>query len=1192
MAASHRRALAVACALIASLLRPPVADAATPVVGDRKALLLLPIASGTPGQEWAAKALGGILEDGFGSLRSVRLVAGTARTVALRELAASATATPEVFRDICRRAGADLAVLGGSTLVAGQLALELRAFDVGAGKELLTFHGSEPVAGAFSLVGGAIGHVAAQAGFAVTEPLFPRGVTVSLEAYAAYRAALLEEAPAARVEKLRGVLRLDANYADPARRLGIELFRQGSLDEALVVLERAVALDPKVAEARNNYGVALAAAGRAEPAQREFEEAVSLAPDYAEARLNLARVLEDRGSLSNAEKQYAAILEADAGNDKARAGIAALYDRTGRPELAVKEFRQLSARRPDLAEGEFIRIGQEARKAREYARAEKFFLRATDVNPQFAPGWAELGTNSYLAGEYPKGVEYFRKALMIDPGQAAYHYYLALALDKGRQQDEALREYRRAVELGGPPEARLGLARAALESGDPGLAVEELNRVLVASPENAEAKVLLAQATGEMEARRRLVEGQSQFANQRLARLEQIVADANRANRELEARLQAVTQEKRLLAEVGARERGTVQAEAASPPAAAGPAPAVPPAAGKGPAPASGGPAADETARGATRAGELGRDVERLRGELATERDARRREGAEAQAALALLRAEKDRLGRELAEERERLKHGAERAQEDLAAAQAKILELGRGSGEVVELRLRLASLQADLARAQTGLAQEREAHRAENERLKAELAASGVARAELAKQATEASELKGRLQAVEGGVAKAEEAQRAERARGESAVAAERETRRVETERIKAELAASEAACETARGKLATLANEAASLNVQLLAAQGALSRAEDAQRAERERGEQLLAAERADRRAEVEKLRAELAAGQFKRQEKERLLQELAAEKSRAAAAQAGRVKSESAQAAEREARAADIEKLRVELAAAQVRRQDRDRLTQELAGERERARREQGGREKAEQALAGEREQAAKAMAAERASRQSEVDRLKAEAAGSLGCAQDRDRLTQELAAVRALVLTEQAGREKAERAVAAERERGEQAVAGEREESRRLATQNAVRVGALETQLKTQTETLLAREAELAAARDQQAAFAAQLAKGRADLELLAERKVALEARAAEVSRTLAERDSALEKARLAVRDLALELGRSALRTQSWEKARGYLEQASEVDPRSGEAWYGLGEALFQLGQYEKSKQMYDKAKQIY
>ena len=66
----------------------------------------------------------------------------------------------------------------------------------------------------------------------------------------------------------------------------------------------------------------------------------------------------------------------------------------------------------------------------------------------------------------------------------------------------------------------------------------------------------------------------------------------------------------------------------------------------------------------------------------------------------------------------------------------------------------------------------------------------------------------------------------------------------------------------------------------------------------------------------------------------------------------------------------------------------------------------------------------------------------------------------------------------------------------------------------------------------------------------------------------------------------------MRDLALELGRNALRTQSWEKARGFLEQAAAADPRSAEAWYGLGESLFQLGQYDKSRQMYDKAKQIY
>ncbi|MHB8834350.1 MAG: tetratricopeptide repeat protein [Candidatus Methylomirabilia bacterium] len=1040
------RTLKVAGALVAGLLLSGASGVAGLAAKDRASLLLLPIASGTPGQEWSAKALGGILEDGFGSVRSVRLVAGTAREAALRELSASDTVTPEAFRDICRRAGADLAVLGGSTLVEGRLALEIRVFHVATARELPSFHGDEPLARGFNLVEAAVRHVAAEAALDIPETLFPGGVTVSLEAYAAYRAALLEESAPARVEKLRGVLELDGNYAEPARRLGVELFRQGSLDEALGVLERAVALGPKVTEARNNFGVALAAAGRKEQAQREFEEAVALAPDYAEARLNLARVFEDQGNFSNAEKQYTAVLEADAGNDKARAGLAALYDRTGRPELAVTEFRRLSARRPDLAEADFIRSGQEARKAREYPRAEKFFLRAADINPQFAQTWAELGTNSYLAGEYPKGVEYFRKALTLDPGQASYHYYLGLALDKGRQQDEALREYRRAVELGGPPEARLGLARAALESGDPGLAVEELNRLLVASPDHAEAKILLAQATGEMEARRRLVEGQSQFANQRLARLEQIVADTNRVNRELEARLQSVTQEKRLLEQQTLSDREAAQGGLKEP------SPAV---TGK-PAIADDGSTAEAVARDKARAEQLERDVERLERELAAERDARRREGAEAQAALALLRTDQERNGQLLAEGRERLKSEAERFQTELAAAQAKILELGRGSGEVAEMRQRLVGLQADLSKAQTGIGQERKTFLQEESRLKTELAA-------------------------------------------------EREARRVEAERFKAELGASE----VARNGLAKQVIDAAELKGRLLAAQASSAKAEEAQQAERVRGERALAAEREERQAEVQKLRAELADGRFKVQEQDRLLLDLAAIKTQALSAQAAL--------------------------------------------------------EKVERAVAAEREKAAAAQAAERASRQSEIEKLKADLA---------------------------AAQEKAERAVAAERERGETIVAKEREESRRQIAQVTTRIGALEAQVKTQAGNLQARESELTAALARESSVVAQHAKGQAELEMLAERQAALETRAVAQSRTLAERERALEQARLSVRDLALEFGRNALRMQSWEKARGYFEQAAEADPRSGEAWYGLGEALFRLGQYEKSKQMYDKAKEIY
>jgi len=96
--------------------RPRTANAAHAATGGgaRRSLLLLPIASGSPGQEWSARALGGILEEGFGSLGALRLVGGPAREGALRGLSSGATLPPDEFFAVCRRAGADLAVLGGA----------------------------------------------------------------------------------------------------------------------------------------------------------------------------------------------------------------------------------------------------------------------------------------------------------------------------------------------------------------------------------------------------------------------------------------------------------------------------------------------------------------------------------------------------------------------------------------------------------------------------------------------------------------------------------------------------------------------------------------------------------------------------------------------------------------------------------------------------------------------------------------------------------------------------------------------------------------------------------------------------------------------------------------------------------------------------------------------------------------------
>jgi tetratricopeptide (TPR) repeat protein len=213
-----------------------------------------------------------------------------------------------------------------------------------------------------------------------------------------------------------------------------------------------------------------------------------------------------------------------------------LYERTGRTELAIQEFRILSQRNPELAENYFIDLGIGARKAKEFENAEKFFLRAVDINPQFSRSYAELGTNSYLGGDYDKSMEYFRKALALEPQRPEYHHYLGMALEKSGLQEEARESFQRSAELGGPPETRVSLAKMYLSSGEVSRAIDELNLVLEESPSDEEAKVLLVRAMDRAESEQKRSEERAEFATHRLTRLESIIEDLTRSNRNLESR--------------------------------------------------------------------------------------------------------------------------------------------------------------------------------------------------------------------------------------------------------------------------------------------------------------------------------------------------------------------------------------------------------------------------------------------------------------------------------------------------------------------------------------------------------------------------------------------------------------------------------------------------------------------------------
>jgi tetratricopeptide (TPR) repeat protein len=119
------------------------------------------------------------------------------------------------------------------------------------------------------------------------------------------------------VSQCRGVLgklgddpRKTAAYAKVRGTLGLALYRQGRVKEAMNELERAVAEDPRLAAAHNTLGMIFHELGKGEAAAANFKAALQADPGLAEAAYNLGlyyqEELEELGRIEARARQAGA----------------------------------------------------------------------------------------------------------------------------------------------------------------------------------------------------------------------------------------------------------------------------------------------------------------------------------------------------------------------------------------------------------------------------------------------------------------------------------------------------------------------------------------------------------------------------------------------------------------------------------------------------------------------------------------------------------------------------------------------------------------------------------------------------------------------------------------------------------------------------------------------------------------------
>jgi tetratricopeptide (TPR) repeat protein len=304
--------------------------------------------------------------------------------------------------------------------------------------------------------------------------------------------------------------------------LGIALFDQGRILEAIAQYEKVLQIKPDLAEAHTNLGNALAKIpGRLDEAIAQYKEAVRLKPGYVPAHFSLANAFDDEGHTDEAIEQSGEALRIRPTSAEAHSNLGGELSKVpGRMNDAIDEFEVAIRLKPELAEAhsglgtalskvpgrmddaiaqcqEAIRLNPDDAKAHNNfgnvlikspgraADAVAQFLDAVRLDPDMAAAHNNLGNAFSGQGRTDEAIVQFKEALRLMPNSPEAHSNLgnAFARAPGRL-DEAIAQYTEALRLNpNYVSAHNNLASALNAEGRPAAAVAEFEEALRLNPD-------------------------------------------------------------------------------------------------------------------------------------------------------------------------------------------------------------------------------------------------------------------------------------------------------------------------------------------------------------------------------------------------------------------------------------------------------------------------------------------------------------------------------------------------------------------------------------------------------------------------------------------------------------------------------------------------------------------------------------
>ncbi|MDQ3135992.1 MAG: tetratricopeptide repeat protein, partial [Gemmatimonadota bacterium] len=259
-----------------------------------------------------------------------------------------------------------------------------------------------------------------------------------------YQKGLIEDATAEFVRALE----LDPRMQVAQSNLDIAYRESGHYDRRITALRDRVRRHPEDRDARWELGRAHAALGRHAEAIAEFQGLLAWQPADVPAMLQLGLAEKARGNLDTATDWLARACAEDPASAVAQFYVGEVLYNRGLNEAALDALRGAIARNPEYAEAHYLLAFVYGDMGR-HEEAREATKRAIKLNPTLARAQANLALERCGAQPAPAGTrDPVTERPRIVEGGALAHYTLGLAFRQKALHEDALREYRLALDAG------------------------------------------------------------------------------------------------------------------------------------------------------------------------------------------------------------------------------------------------------------------------------------------------------------------------------------------------------------------------------------------------------------------------------------------------------------------------------------------------------------------------------------------------------------------------------------------------------------------------------------------------------------------------------------------------------------------------------------------------------------------------